>query len=114
MKETNKTIDVSRFEEEVRVFAPATVANMICGFDVLGFAVHEPGDEIIMRRSEKPGVRLLNITGDEGRLPKDPNKNTVSACAEMLLKDLGLSDKVGLEIELHKHMQIGRASCRET
>lgn len=107
MKETNKKIDASRFEDEVRVFAPATVANMICGFDVLGFAVHEPGDEIVMRRSETPGVRLLNITGDEGRLPKDPNKNTVSACAEMLLKDLGLADKVGLEIELHKHMPIG-------
>ncbi|HAE67659.1 MAG TPA: homoserine kinase, partial [Sphingobacterium sp.] len=37
---------------EVRVFAPATVANMICGFDILGFAVEQPGDEVVMRRTQ--------------------------------------------------------------
>lgn len=103
----NKTINESKFEDEVRVFAPATVANMICGFDVLGFAVHRPGDEVVMRRSSTPGVRLMKITGDNGRLPTDPEKNTVSACVAMLLKDLGLTDKIGIEIELHKDMPIG-------
>ena len=63
--------------KEIKVFAPATVANVVCGFDVLGFAVNEPGDEVVMRLVEKPGVRLLKITGDDGRLPLDSAKNTV-------------------------------------
>ncbi|WP_028070576.1 homoserine kinase [Sphingobacterium thalpophilum] len=92
---------------EVRVFAPATVANMICGFDILGFAVDKPGDEVIMRRKQQPGVTIKEITGDDGRLPLDPDKNTVSACVQYLLQALNIAAKVGVEIELHKHMPIG-------
>ncbi|MGJ1412333.1 homoserine kinase [Sphingobacterium thalpophilum] len=92
---------------EVRVFAPATVANMICGFDILGFAVDQPGDEVIMRRKQQPGVTIKEITGDDGRLPLDPDKNTVSACVQYLLQALNIAAKVGVEIELHKHMPIG-------
>ena len=68
----------------VSVFAPATVANVVCGFDVLGFAVNQPGDEVVMRVMNKPGIAISKITGDDGRLPLDPAKN-----------------------------KIGRASCRE-
>lgn len=90
----------------VKVFAPATVANVVCGFDVLGFAVNEPGDEVTMRLVDKPGVRLLKITGDDGRLPLHPEKNTVSASVQHYLKHLNRED-VGVEIELHKKMPIG-------
>lgn len=108
MKIANKIkVDKSLFEDKVRVFAPATVANMICGFDILGFALHEPGDEIDMKRVGKPGIRIVDITGDEGRLPRDVNQNTVSACVQMLLRDLGLTESIGLEIKLHKRMPIG-------
>lgn len=93
-------------KKSIKVFAPATVANVVCGFDVLGFAVNEPGDEVIMRRTDKPGVSLLKITGDEGRLPLDPDKNTVSAIAKHYLQHIGQPD-AGLEIELHKKMPIG-------
>lgn len=92
--------------DQVRVFAPATAANLVCGFDILGLALEEPGDEVLMKRSDEAGVRLLKITGDDGRLPLDPAKNTVSACVQMLLKHLNRED-VGVEIELHKHMPIG-------
>jgi homoserine kinase len=92
--------------KSIKVFAPATVANVVCGFDVLGFAVDEPGDEVIMRLTDKPGVSLLKITGDEGRLPLNPDKNTVSAIAKHYLEHIGRSD-VGVEIELHKKMPIG-------
>src|SRR5690606_21914463 len=88
-------------------FAPATVANMICGFDILGFAVERPGDEVKMYRSTEAGVRIRSIAGDEGRLPLDPDKNTVSACVKMLLHELGISQDVGIEIELIKHGPIG-------
>ncbi|MVZ61258.1 homoserine kinase [Sphingobacterium humi] len=100
-------IDWSAVKQEVRVFAPATVANMICGFDILGFAVDYPGDEVCMRKVEVPGVRIIAIHGDEGRLPLDPDKNTVSACVKMLLEHLQIADQIGVEIELTKHMPIG-------
>lgn len=92
--------------KEIKVFAPATVANVVCGFDVLGFAVNEPGDEVVMRLVDQPGVRLLKITGDDGRLPLDSTKNTVSASVQHYLKYLKRED-VGVEIELHKKMPIG-------
>ena len=93
--------------DEVRVFAPATVANMICGFDILGFAVDKPGDEVYMRRVKEVGVKIRSIRGDDGRLPLDPEKNTVSACVMMLLRHLGLENEIGIEIDLIKHMPIG-------
>ncbi len=89
----------------IKVFAPATVANVSCGFDVLGFAVTSPGDEAIVTMTDKPGVIITKITGDEGRLPLDPKKNTVSATIIKMLETLG-SDK-GFEIELHKKMPLG-------
>lgn len=92
--------------DSVRVFAPATVANVVCGFDVLGFAVDAPGDEVIMRITDKPGVVITKITGDDGRLPLNPAKNTVSASVQDYLQHIGRTD-VGIEIELNKKMPIG-------
>jgi homoserine kinase len=92
--------------DSVKVFAPATVANVVCGFDVLGFAVNEPGDEVIMRLTEAPGVIISKITGDEGRLPLNPVKNTVSASVQHYLQHIGRTD-IGIDIELHKKMPIG-------
>ncbi len=90
----------------ISVFAPATVANVVCGFDVLGFAVNEPGDEVIMRLTGKPGITISKITGDNGRLPLDPAKNTVSVSVKHYLDSVGRND-IGLDIELHKKMPIG-------
>ncbi|PLW89104.1 homoserine kinase [Mucilaginibacter sp.] len=92
--------------DSIHVFAPATVANVVCGFDVLGFAVNEPGDEVVMRRTNKPGITISKITGDGGRLPMDPAKNTVSVSVEHYLKNIDRLD-VGVDIELHKKMPIG-------
>jgi len=92
--------------ESVKVFAPATVANVVCGFDVLGFAVNEPGDEVIMRITDKPGVVISKITGDDGKLPLNPAKNTVSASVQDYLEHIGRTD-LGIDIELHKKMPIG-------
>ncbi|KEQ29887.1 homoserine kinase [Pedobacter antarcticus] len=92
--------------DSVKVFAPATVANVVCGFDVLGFAVNAPGDEVIMRLVDEPGVKITKITGDDGRLPLDPAKNTVSASVQDYLKHIGRED-AGITIELHKKMPIG-------
>ncbi|MBK0384276.1 homoserine kinase [Pedobacter sp. SD-b] len=92
--------------KSIKVFAPATVANVVCGFDILGFAVNEPGDELEMEMTETPGVKIVSIEGDEGKLPLDPLKNTVSASVISLLKKLGRED-VGLNIKLKKKMPMG-------
>ena len=92
--------------QEVRVFAPATVANVSCGFDVLGFAINAPGDEVVARHSDKPGLRITKITGDDGKLPKIAEKNTAGVAALDLLRHLGMSDR-GIELEIHKKMPFG-------
>lgn len=92
--------------QEVRVFAPATVANVACGFDVLGFAIEAPGDEVVARHSDKPGLRITKITGDDGKLPKNPEKNTAGVAALDFLRHLGMSDR-GIELEIHKKMPFG-------
>lgn len=60
--------------ESVKVFAPATVANVGCGFDILGFALNNPGDEIIVSKKSTPGITIVNKTNL--KLPLDPEKNT--------------------------------------
>jgi homoserine kinase len=91
--------------ESIKVFAPATVANVTCGFDILGFAVDQPGDEIMLRKSDTGQVRIVQITGDGGILPKDPDKNTCGAVIRMFLRELG-SDQ-GVDIYLDKKMPLG-------
>ena len=93
-------------KDSISVFAPATIANVVCGYDILGLAVDAPGDEVIMRKRTEPGVIITKITGDEGRLPLDASENTVSASVQHYLQYIGRPD-VGVEIELHKKMPIG-------
>ncbi len=83
--------------ESVTAFAPATVSNVACGFDVLGFALNAPGDEVTARFA--PGaVRIDEITGDQGRLPRDAAKNTAGVAAQALLTILGERRGVALSI----------------
>ncbi|MFK7899622.1 MAG: homoserine kinase [Cyclobacteriaceae bacterium] len=92
-------------QKSIRAFAPATVANVACGFDVLGFAVENPGDEVEIRLVDKPGVTIKEITGDEGFLPLDAAENTVSAVIISYLKAIRKED-LGVEISLHKKMPL--------
>ena len=92
-------------KKEIRVFAPATVANVGCGFDIFGFALHEPGDEIILKVSESKGLQITKITGDEGRLPTQANKNTAGQSLLAMMNELKFES--GLEMEVHKKMAIG-------
>ncbi|MFO7447898.1 MAG: homoserine kinase [Ignavibacteriaceae bacterium] len=92
-------------KEEIKVFAPASVTNVSCGFDILGFAIDYPGDEIVLRISDTPGLRITKITGDEGRLPLLPEKNTAGVSLLALMEYLQYPK--GLEMELHKKMALG-------
>lgn len=81
----------TRNPERAAAFAPGTVSNVGCGFDVLGFALEQPGDVVIAIPRERPGVEILDITGDNGRLPRDPDRNTASVAAASLLSDAGVA-----------------------
>lgn len=98
---------MSQFKHrEVRVFAPASVANVSCGFDVMGFALGTPGDEIIVRQKpSEAGVTIKKITGDEGVLPLDTNKNTASVAVKAFFHSVKFDG--GVEIEVHKQMPLG-------
>lgn len=89
----------------VRAFAPATVANVSCGFDVFGFAVEEPGDEVILTFTEGTGVRIKKIEGDGGRLPLEAEKNTAGVAVLAFLK--AIKSDQGVEIILKKNLPLG-------
>jgi len=84
--------------ESVTAFAPATVSNVGCGFDVLGFALHEPGDAVTATFAQGAGVRIVDIVGDDGRLPRDATKNTAGVAARALLEAVGERRGVALTI----------------
>ncbi len=89
----------------IKALAPATVANVSCGFDVFGFAVESPADEVILTLTDTPGVVIKEITGDEGRLPLEASKNTSGVAVEAFLR--ALDSSAGVEIVLNKKLPLG-------
>ena len=90
----------------IKVFAPASVANVGVGFDILGFALEQPGDEIILREGSSPGLKITSITGAKNRLPLDIMKNTAGYAAYRLLHHLNETN-APIEMEIHKKMPFG-------
>lgn len=94
----------------VTAFAPATVANLGPGFDVLGAALDGPGDTVTAWRSKKPGVRLVEVKGDRGRLPLDPERNTASVAAAFVLEAAVAAGRAtlrtGVELALEKGLPL--------
>jgi len=88
----------------VRAYAPATVANATSGFDVLGFALEEPGDIVICKPSDIPGIHIAPLTGVFSDLPNDPKLNTAGVAVQALLDATNLS--LGMELEIHKGVPI--------
>ena len=88
----------------IGAFAPASVSNVAAGFDVLGFALDEPGDVVIAEAAAEPGVRIASIEGDGGRLSADPTRNTAGTAARALLDRLGSLQGVALHV--HKGMPL--------
>jgi homoserine kinase len=90
--------------QRIRVFAPATVANLGPGFDVLGLALSKPGDELEAELSDRPGVEIIEVTGDGGALSRDPQRNVVGRAAADVLTRAGAT--VGVRLWLHKQMPL--------
>ena len=88
---------------EIKLFCPATVANLSCGFDVLGLCLENIGDEMIIRKVKEKGLRISKITGAD--LPFETNKNVAGVAGLALLNHLDL--EFGFEIEIHKKIKAG-------
>jgi len=72
--------------DEIKVYGPATVSNVGPGFDLLGFALESPGDELIVRRNGTAKLVLYNQT--DSKLPTDPELNVAAVAAASLLREL--------------------------
>jgi homoserine kinase len=93
----------------VRVFAPASIANLGPGFDALGVAIEGLGDVVDARRTETPGVAIAGMTGEVGSIPKDAAANCAGRAAESVIKQLKRKEAkvAGLEMRLHKGLPQG-------
>jgi homoserine kinase len=109
--------------KSARAFAPASVSNIACGFDILGFALQAgngqtgPGDVVTASYGEFPGtpetggpVRITSITGDDGRLPLEPDRNTAAVAARALIEAEAPGATVDLRIEKRMPLESGLGS----
>jgi homoserine kinase len=71
--------------QSVTIKSSATVANIVCGFDILGFALNDPFDEITLELSDEPGVQIINY--DDFNLPTDAEQNVSGAALIALLEE---------------------------
>lgn len=90
--------------DSLHIFAPATVANVAAGFDILGFALNNPGDEILIRKTDAPGITIQNKTEFAG-MPLQPEKNTAGVALQAMLQYLG--SEQGFEITFLKKIKPG-------
>lgn len=88
---------------EIKIFVPATIANVSCGFDVLGLALDTVGDEMTLRKVVDKGVKITKITGQS--LPLEIHKNVAGIAALALLAEVNCD--YGFEIEINKRIKPG-------
>jgi homoserine kinase len=89
--------------KEIKIFSPATVANVACGFDVLGFCLDTIGDEMVIRKTEEKGIKITKIEGYD--LPYEADKNVAGVSALAMYNDL--QPDCGFEIEIYKNIKPG-------
>jgi len=90
-------------KNEIRIFSPATVANVACGFDVLGFCLDNKGDEMVVRITKEKGIKITHIEGFE--LPYEVKEN-VAGVSALAMYEHAKPDG-GFEIEIYKHIKPG-------
>jgi len=89
--------------KEIKIFSPATVANVACGFDVLGFCLDTIGDEMIIRKTEEKGIKITKIEGYD--LPFEAEQNVAGVSALAMYN--ALQPDCGFEIEIYKKIKPG-------
>jgi homoserine kinase len=90
---------------QITARAPASISNVCCGFDILGFALNDPFDEVTARKSDEPGIHISKVIGVTNDLSLDPDKNIMGIVATAFFEKLDQEPCV--ELELNKGMGIG-------
>ncbi|GGW62646.1 homoserine kinase [Winogradskyella epiphytica] len=90
-------------KNEIKIFSPATVANVACGFDVLGFCLDSIGDEMIIRKTEAQGLKITKVEGYD--LPYEIEQNVAGVSAHAMYT--ALEPDCGFEIEIYKKIKPG-------
>ena len=88
----------ARLPRKVRAFAPASVSNLGCGFDIFGMALERPGDEVVVRAAEGTGIVAVSVSGDGGRVPTDPARNAAALAVDGVLRRTGSTAGVAIEV----------------
>jgi len=88
---------------KITIHSPATVANMVCGFDVLGFAVNDPFDIMYIEFKDEPGITIVNE--DDFNLPTDPQQNVAGAALLALME--AYEKPVGFKLTINKQIKPG-------
>jgi homoserine kinase len=91
-------------EKSIRIFAPATVANVAAGFDILGFALEQPGDEIVIKKTLHPGIQIKNQSTFTS-MPLQPEKNTAGVALQAYLNHI--ESQAGFEITFIRKVKPG-------
>ena len=89
--------------EKVTIYSPATIANLVCGFDVLGLAINDPVDIMTVSRSENSGVRIQHV--DEFNLPEEPGENVAGVALLEMLEDM--NEEIGFDVVIKKQIKPG-------
>lgn len=89
--------------KSITISAPGTVANMVCGFDILGFALNEPADIIEVSLSNEPGIRIKHL--DNYNLPTEPLKNVCGVSAMALMAEA--PEVIGVDMKITKMIMPG-------
>ena len=111
LNDSSKQSEVSEFSltggvkggRSCTVHCPATVANLVCGFDILGMALNEPYDIMTMKFIDGPGVVIHN--NDDFNLPTEAEKNVAGVVLLSIIEKLNY--KVGFEVSIEKHIKPG-------
>lgn len=89
--------------EQLKIFCPATIANISCGFDVLGVALDAVGDEMVIRKVDRKGIKITKLEGQE--LPLQTEKNVAGVAGMTLLAESDYDG--GFELEIYKKIKPG-------
>src|SRR4030095_3399200 len=89
--------------KKVKISAPATVANLVCGFDILGMALNDPNDIMEVSLLDEPVIRISHA--DDYDLPVEPSRNV--AGASLLALQEAYDNKIGFEVVISKHIKPG-------
>lgn len=89
---------------QITAFAPASVSNVACGFDIMGFAIESLGDEVTLTLNNKGSLEITEIIGDGGILPYEIEKNTATTALLAMMEELDINK--GISVKINKKLPL--------